>query len=741
MNSTSRRNFLKSLGATTGSAVAMSMLPPTIREALAIPAHDATRSIQDVEHVVILMQENRSFDHYFGTMAGVRGFGDRLTIPLPNERSVFEQSNGERVVMPYHLDQRTGNAQRVSGTHHDWGDAQAAWDHGRMTEWPRHKTNPSMGYYKQRELPFQFALANAFTICDAYHCSLHGGTNTNRMYHWTGTNGASNGIAVVTNEWDTFWPPWFGYTWTTYPERLQEAGVSWKVYQNLPNNFTNNPLHGFTAYRSAHLAVNSINSVDSIDSIDDVILPLLWALNPVGLNSRPWEEAHEQTEPLYKGCSNTMPDGGYLEAFRADVAAGKLPQVSWIVAPMAYSEHPDPSSPVQGAWYIQEVLAALVAQPEVWNRTALIINFDENDGFFDHMPPPSVYSHHPDGSPAGGSTLDASELAAEWFTHPSPPFTSGQPVSDGRPYGPGPRVPCYVVSPWSRGGWVCSQVFDHTSVLQFLERRFGVKEPNISSYRRAICGDLTSAFNFANPNADVPPLPACIRTEADGLRQAQEQLPQVSVPEESEQQLPHQKAGLRRSRALPYELHVDTIVKPAESAIELLFRNTGTAGAVFHVYDRLHLDRIPHRYSVEAGNELYGSWTLAEDAGAYDLWVLGPNGFHRHIVGTVITDVAIQPEVTATYDTRQGQLKLHLFNMGTEPCTFLAKANAYEAWTARETVSAGEQITIQRPLKQHANWYDITVAVEDAGLFTRRFAGRVETGLDGVSDPAFVLGV
>ncbi len=188
-----------------------------------------------------------------------------------------------------------------------------------------------------------------------------------------------------------------------------------------------------------------------------------------------------------------MPDGGFLQSLRDDIAAGKLPQVSWIVAPATYSEHPGPSSPVQGAWYTQEVLNALTANPAVWSKTVLLINFDENDGFFDHVPPPCAPAFDGD-TLAGATTLDLEQVRPEYHV-------------DKHPYGPGPRVPMYVVSPWSRGGWVNSQVSDHTSVLRFLEARFGVAETNISGFRRAVAGDLTSAFNFVSPNTN--PLRRC----------------------------------------------------------------------------------------------------------------------------------------------------------------------------------------------------------------------------------------
>ena len=252
----SRRKFLQSTATTGIAAATLAAFPPSIRKALAIPAHHETGTIKDVKHVVILMQENRSFDQYFGTLRGVRGFGDRFTIPLPAGRNVWQQNNAAgQPVLPYYLDSTKGNAQRVSGTPHSWSDGQDAWDGGRIEQWVRYKTPASMSYYKEAELPFQFALANAFTLCDAYHCSMHTGTNSNRMFMWTGTNGPTGaGVASLNNEWDSIDSSALGYEWKTYPERLQEAKVSWIVYQNMPDNFGDNPLAGFKQYRRANEA-------------------------------------------------------------------------------------------------------------------------------------------------------------------------------------------------------------------------------------------------------------------------------------------------------------------------------------------------------------------------------------------------------------------------------------------------------------------------------------------------------
>ncbi|SEK09627.1 phospholipase C [Variovorax sp. OK605] len=725
---TSRRNFLSGAATTGAAALALTAFPPSIRRALAIPANNTTGTIKDVEHIVILMQENRSFDHYFGMLMGVRGFGDRFTIPLPKGRSVWQQGDATgNPVLPYHLDSRKGNAQRVSGTPHSWSDGQNAWDGGRTYQWPRYKTNASMGYFKEAEVTFQYALANAFTLCDDYHCAMHTGTNSNRLFHWTGTNGPTGaGVATVVNEWDGIDASTKGYEWKTYPERLQEANVSWIVYQSMPDNFTDNPLAGFKKYRKA-------NEDSGKPVSNDTASP---AYDPA---------SDDAGNPLYKGIANTMPDGGFLEQFRQDIKNGKLPQVSWIVAPSNFSEHPGPSSPVEGGWYIQETLDALTAVPEVWSKTVLLINFDENDGYFDHYPSPAAPSLNPDGTMAGKTTLADADLAVERFTHPAPPGTTSQPAPDGRVYGPGVRVPMYIVSPWSRGGWVNSQAFDHTSVLRFIEARFGVRETNISPFRRAVCGDLTSAFNFATPNTEALPALAgrTTKTAATKVRTDQEALAQVALP--LDPQLPRQTTGTRPSRALPYELHVSARADAISGKVQLLFDNTGKAAAVFHVYDKLNLDRLPRRYMVEPGKGLDDAWSPAIDnSGFYDLWVLGPSGFHRHFKGNINTlraGGAASPEVRVCYDIANGNVYLKMLNGGTNASKFSIRAKAYRTdgpWTA--TVAGGAAAEQHWELAASGQWYDFEVTCDTDAAYYRRFAGRVETGKHSVSDPAMGLG-
>ncbi|RZT42143.1 phosphocholine-specific phospholipase C [Cupriavidus agavae] len=738
----SRRKFLQTATGTAFSAATLAAFPPSIRRALAIEANNKTGTINDIEHVVILMQENRSFDHYFGTLRGVRGFGDRITIPMPAGRNVWQQARANGTILtPYHLNGAANNAQRTAGTPHAWADSQQAWDHGRMSRWPVAKTDTSMGYFKEQEIPFQFALAKAFTLCDAYHCAMHTGTDANRSFHITGTNGVMpQNRAFVNNEWDAIngiaSDANVGYTWTTYAERLEKAGVSWMSYQNMPDEWGDNMLGAFRTFRQANLAsgfpVSSGGAPQSPYTNTGQALPYK-AYDPATDNA---------ANPLYKGIANTLPGttpDQYLNAFKADIAAGRLPAVSWLNAPSIYCEHPGPSSPVQGAWFLQEVLDALTANPEVWSKTVLLINFDENDGYFDHVPSPSAPSRHPDSSLAGKSTLSDADMAAEYYTQNPPDGSTSQPARDGRVFGPGPRVPMFVISPWSRGGWINSQVFDHTSVLRFLETRFGVQEPNISPFRRAVCGDLTSAFDFKTPNLGVVPQlnGHQTRAAADSLRAAQTALPAVPVPTTA--QLPQQEAGTSPSRALPYELHTSARVA-ANGTVQLLFANSGQQAAVFHVYNRKDIDSVPRRYVVEAGKTLSDTWTTASaDAGQYDLWVLGPNGFHRHFRGDtrVLGTATPNPEIRVCYEITKGDVYVDLMNLGAGSGTFRITPLAYRTdgpWEA--TVAAGATQTLNWSLEASGSWYDFAVTSSSDPTFYRRFAGRVETGRDSVTDPA-----
>jgi phospholipase C len=255
MSPLSRRRVVGTAAGVAGAALVSGLLPPSVRAALTA-GPTTGGSLRDVRHVVCLMQENRSFDHYFGTLAGVRGFGDSRAITLPTGRSVFHQPDTvhpDGYLLPFHLDTTTSSAQAIPSTSHAWSVQHAAWNGGAMDNWlPAHRAADHqngpyvMGYYTRRDIPFQFALAEAFTICDSYHSSVLGPTWPNRLYWMTGTIDpeGEHGGPVIANVAPQ------PYTWTTYAERLERAGASWKVYQQL-DNYGCNVLELFQRFRDA----------------------------------------------------------------------------------------------------------------------------------------------------------------------------------------------------------------------------------------------------------------------------------------------------------------------------------------------------------------------------------------------------------------------------------------------------------------------------------------------------------
>src|SRR5262249_40445605 len=145
------------------------------------------------------------------------------------------------------------------------------------------------------------------------------------------------------------------------------------------------------------------------------------------------------------------------------------------------------------AWYLAEAMNILTKNPDIWKKTIFILTYDENDGYFDHVPP--FVAPEP-GNPESGKTSARIDAGVEYLTLAEDTKHYPGKGARGGPVGLGFRVPMVVASPWSRGGYVCSQVFDHTSVLRLLERVIGkgIRESNISPWRRTVCGDLSSAF-------------------------------------------------------------------------------------------------------------------------------------------------------------------------------------------------------------------------------------------------------
>ncbi|QMU76144.1 phospholipase C, phosphocholine-specific [Streptacidiphilus sp. PB12-B1b] len=683
MTALNRRRFIQLAGGTA----AFSMLSTSIARAASIPAARRTGTLKDVEHIVVLMQENRSFDHYFGTLRGVRGFGDPRPVTLPSGKSVWYQSDGTKDVLPFHPDAQNLGLQFLEDLAHDWNTGHQAWNNGAYDQWIPAKTATTMAHLTREDIPFHYALADAFTICDSYHCSLLTCTDPNRYYMWTGYTGndGKGGGPVLDNAEA-------GYGWTTYPERLEQAGVSWKIYQDIGTGLNADGYWGWTD--DAYIGNYGDNSLLYFDQYR---------------NAQPGDPLYDKA----RTGTNASAGEGFFDQLKADVLAGNLPQVSWVVAPEAFTEHPNwPAN--YGAWYTAQLLDALTANPEVWSRTALFITFDENDGFFDHIVPPFP----PTSAAQGKSTADVS---ADLLPADSDGFVAG-------PYGLGQRVPMLVVSPWSKGGWVNSQVFDHTSIIQFIEQRFGAHEPNISPWRRAVCGDLTSAFDFGLADSKVPVLPSTSGYQPPD----QDRHPDYVPTPPADPALPQQEPGTRPARALPYRLAVDgTLGKSGELTLD--FANHGTVGASWLVTSATHAGG-PWSYTVGAGQSLTGSWDVAGDPkGAYDLTVHGPNGFLRRLTGSI---AQAGPEVTAAQVGRNAEIRLVLRNDG--PTTVeLTVSDAYGNGRPKTfRLRPGADTVHSIDLRPGHGWYDLTVVSAQDGGFLRRLAGHVETGKPSISDPA-----
>ncbi len=681
MPEVNRRRFLQLAGTTT----AFTALSSSIQRAAAIPANRRTGSIEDVEHIVVLMQENRSFDHYFGKLRGVRGFGDPRPVQHDDGRTIWHQSNGGKDVLPFHPDADDLGMQFLEGLPHGWTDGQQAYNGGKYDQWIPAKGTTTMAYLTREDIPFHYALADAFTVCDAYHCSFIGSTDPNRYYMWTGYTGndGTGGGPVLGNDE-------LGYDWTTYPERLEQAGVSWKIYQDIGDGLDAAGSWGWIqdAYRGNY----GDNSLLYFNKYRDA--------KP----GDPWYDKARTGTDAKSG-------EGYFDRLKADVKAGELPRISWIAAPEAFSEHSNwPSN--YGAWYIAQVLDALTADPEVWSKTALFITYDENDGFFDHVVPPLP----PKDASRGRSTVDVSL-----------DLYKGDSSRPAGPYGLGPRVPMLVVSPWSKGGYVCSETLDHTSILRFMERRFGVKETNISPWRRAICGDLTSAFDFSRTDSRPAALPGTDEYEPPD----RERHPDYRPTPPADPDMPRQERGLRPTRPLKYTPHVDGSVDAAAGRFTLAFASGAKAGAAFHVTSGNRTDG-PWTYTTEAGKSIADTWNSAYSNGSYDLTVHGPGGFVRWFKGSNKT---AGPEVTARHTG--DDVELTLTNKGTATVR-LRIANGYGGRARTVTVRPGATVCRTVDLAGSRRWYDLTVTADTDPAFLRRFAGHVENGRPGVSDPAII---
>lgn len=827
----SRRDFLKKAGALAAAGT----WPAAIQRAMAIdPAPGST--FMDAEHVVILMQENRSFDHCYGSLQGVRGFNDPRAVTLPNGNPVWLQTNAAgETYAPFRLDLKGSKATWLGCLPHDWSDQSKARNDGKHDRWLDFKKSgrPScsmlpltLGFHNRQDIPFYYALADAFTVCDQNFCSSLTGTNANRLHLWSGTIRPEPSTSSKAHVRNSDAEVHEGIRWKTFPERLREQGISWRVYQNelyvntglsgeassWLGNFGDNALEYFAQYgvryarrHRDYLAARVAEFTAAVEKMNARPRPWTPEMEQEAKNgmqtlewfrkeAAQWTEANfaalpdceqelhrhafttNEGDPHFReleevtyddaGTPRTMrvPRGDVLHQFREDVNAGKLPAVSWLVAPQVFSDHPD--SPWYGAWYISEALDILTSRPEVWRKTIFILCYDENDGYFDHVPPfvPPDPDNPGTGTASAGLKPELEFVRAPQEDEHRAKFPAA--ATHAGPIGLGYRVPLVVASPWSRGGFVNSQVFDHTSILQFLEtwltRKTGrpVRESNITPWRRAMCGDLTSVFRPA-PDSGAAALAKVERREFLGaIHKAQFKpdpvTPRPLTPDEiararqsiqSLAAVPRQEGGVRPSCALPYELAVHGTLSGDRKSFIVSFAagrerfGDRAAGAPFHVCaPALHRAANSAEFdsgrtwacAVVAGDRIEGTWPLADFAdAAYHLRVHGPNGFFREFRGggdDPALDIAL--ETTASGDAvvviaaRDPQQR---YTVTVEDLSYGAAPQKLEI--------AGSPLRHTIPLSASHGWHDLRITVNDASAFFQRFAGHVETGRESRTDP------
>ena len=835
----SRREFLKKAALLSGSAGFLNFLPLSIEKALAISADPGT-TFYDAEHVVMLMQENRSFDHCFGMLKGVRGFNDPRAITLPDKKPVWFQPDREgNRFLPFRLDIRDTKATWLGDIPHSWENQVDARNNGKYNGWieakrPHRKEFQhiplTMGYYTREDIPFYYALADAFTVCDQHFCASLTGTTTNRNYFWTGkTHNTSSDKAKVRNGE-------MGYdnevNWATFPERLEDNGITWKVYQNeisLPTNvedssllanFTDNNLEWFSQfgvrYSPGHYEflkkrekelpkelkklekqsdltnVNKEELTEKIAAKKEELVQLKEYIK--NWNPDQFKQLSEREQLLHKKAFATnigdqdyhkvedlpysdngeeriakVPKGDILHQFRKDVKEGNLPTVSWVVAPQKFSDHP--SAPWYGAWYVSEVMDILTQNPEVWKKTIFILNYDENDGYFDHIPP--FIAPNPNDS-GNGKVSNGLDVTGEFVTKEHE-IKEGIPVEDARtsPVGLGYRVPLIIASPWSRGGFVNSEVCDITSTIQFLEKFLSKKtgkkiiESNISSWRRAVSGDLTSVFRPFNGekidlpewvdrnehvqkiyNAQFKDLPKTFKALAEN------EANEIALDLKNSTIMPKQEPGTKPSNALKYELYTDGKLSDDSKNFIIKFQaaqnifGEEALGAPFNVYaPGNYLNKETKKFepvkswafAVKSGDEIEYQWPIeAFENGQYHLKVYGPNGYFREFMGDV-NGPKIEIACEQIKENKKFTSKLKVSIKNTDKSQGV-KLNLIESTYQQKDrfleIAAASQESFTIDTTPNNGWYEFFIQSQKTANFEICYAGRLENGETRITDPS-----
>ncbi|QQU04594.1 phosphocholine-specific phospholipase C [Myroides odoratus] len=812
--STTRRDFIKTSSLFMGGMTVLNAMPSSIQRALSIEADPGTTFL-DAEHVVFLMQENRSFDHCYGTLSGVRGFNDPRVIRQPNQLPVWFQTDQNKTIYgPFRLDIENTKITWMGSLPHSWKDMVEARNDGKMDQWliakkPGNKEYAhmplTMGYFTREDIPFYYAFADAFTVCDQHFCSSLTGTSANRSYFWAGAIRENprdpNSVAHVNNGQINY----KDVSWKTYPERLEENNISWKVYQNELSvpvgftdmeeswlaNFTDNNLEFYRQYNvrfnKAHIQFKTLELKRLTQQITDGTLTgeALQKAETERLALEKYLAEHGETafaqlsdfeQQIHKKAFTTntadpdyhqieemeyqengetkkvaVPKGDILYQFRKDVAEDQLPMVSWLVAPCNFSDHP--GAPWFGAWYVSEVLDILTKNPKVWKKTIFILTYDENDGYFDHVAPfvPPLSTDEKQGKVS--SQLDTQD---EWVTLAQDRARDSKSAL-ASPIGLGYRVPMVVASPWTRGGWVNSEVCDLTSTLQFLEyfieKKTGKKviEENISAWRRGTCSNMTSVFqpandlkkldlDFVDRNKYVERiLNARDKNVPQGFNAYTWQELQQHQAWNDFQHFPKQESGVKKACGLPYVINVNALVDKKGVQMQLdihanQLKNKDYLAPV-QVYAHQKFQGETGRnwnFSVDEKESLVYQWGSQDlEQGRYNFSVHSFNGFYRNFKGkvqdpSVVVDFIVHVDQTVT---------ISLKNKSNETLAFYVQDVVYSKENQKISVKPNEEHTLKLDYTKYKGWYDVVITLVNYANFVYQYAGHIENGASSITDP------
>src|SRR5437588_6119066 len=391
----SRRSVLRRFGTAAGVGL-------TLGACSSIPsaAPTPTTSSKSIDHVLIACQENHTFDNYFGRYPRAGKFG------IPSNYTQPDGHGGN--IRPYHF-----SSHNRPDLAHTWQAIHSEWNDGKMNGFYTTDGREALGYYDNSDLPYYYALADAFTLCGNYFCYQLGPTLPNRIALWAGTSGGVTSATKI---------PAGSLDFPTIVDLLDAHHISWKCY-------------------NLGLGLGSVPEIEFFNA-----LPFF----------KKWQS---DSRLMYR-------EGDY----QSDLDHGTLPQVSFMISDGLFSEHP-PADIHTGQHEMAKIINALMASSS-WTSSVLFLTYDEGGGFFDHVPPPQV---------------DA--------------------------YGMGMRVPMLVVSPWVKRGYVSSQLYEHASILKFIERRFGL--PSLASMNHQFDTSTPTRYNDAAAGKTAgPPAPP-----RDGLTQ------------------------------------------------------------------------------------------------------------------------------------------------------------------------------------------------------------------------------